>query len=536
MAVAMGAAVLCVSAGLIQAFVPVGLPSASGAPALRGSASFQGQSQSQSSSATTAMAVVSTLGVAALAAGLVRRRPNAVIARQAETGFKMSKSVPFLPVSPALEGYVGEEEGFDPMGVSLAIDIRWLREAELKHARVAMLATLGWITTDLGVRVPGPMFQVSTLQAHDAMVDFSSMSQMLVWIGYAELYGFLAIINMMEGKTERKPGDFGLRALYPADEKGQYEMQLKELRNGRLAMLAYSGIVTSAVLTGGTWPFFAVPSEQTKTQATKGSALCGASAPLRRAATAGVSACRALETSKSLPFLPKPKNLDGLVGFKEQEFDPLAFGELVDPKWLREAELKHGRVTMVACLGFMAQQYITMPGMTPTPNALDAVYTPGGLQGLGLIIAAAGWIESSAYGGKLTMLDMFENSDRTPGDLNFGSGFLKGKSEDEIYDLKLKELNNGRLAMMAFGGMIHHNIVVQGPLFPIFPEGWAGPQGSWTEENTGFITELVRGTAGWNGTFENAPKGFYPQGPNQWTPESPPDMVVELNLGGAIGL
>ena len=33
------------------------------------------------------------------------------------------------------------------MGFSLAIDIRWLREAELKHGRVAMLATVGWITT-----------------------------------------------------------------------------------------------------------------------------------------------------------------------------------------------------------------------------------------------------------------------------------------------------------------------------------------------------------------------------------------------------
>ena len=44
----------------------------------------------------------------------------------------------------------GEEEGFDPMGFSLAIDIRWLREAELKHGRVCMLATVGWIATDLG--------------------------------------------------------------------------------------------------------------------------------------------------------------------------------------------------------------------------------------------------------------------------------------------------------------------------------------------------------------------------------------------------
>merc|ERR1719324_1659008 len=87
------------------------------------------------------------------------------------------------------------------------------------------------------------------------MVDFSSMGQMLVWIGYAELFGFLAITNMMEGTTDRKPGDFGLRALYPSDEQGQYDMQLRELRNGRLAMLAFSGIVTVGVLTGKTWPF-----------------------------------------------------------------------------------------------------------------------------------------------------------------------------------------------------------------------------------------------------------------------------------------
>ena len=24
--------------------------------------------------------------------------------------------------------------------------------------------------------------------------------------------------------------------------------------------------------------------------------------------------------------------------------------------------------------------------------------------------------------------------------------------------------------------MVHHNLVVKGPLFPLFPEGWEGPQ------------------------------------------------------------
>merc|ERR1712232_448899 len=395
-------------------------------------------------------------------------------------GYKMSKSVPFLPVPPALEGYVGEGEGFGSMSFSLAIDIRWLREAELKHARVAMLATTGWIATDLGLRVPGEPFQVSTLEAHDAMVKFGSMPQMLCWIGYAEMFGFLAIIAMMEGKTDRKPGDFYLRWLYPKDEKGQYEMQMKELRNGRLAMLAYGGIVTSAVLTQSTWPFFATGTDRRSTAAFgAGSALCGGlQGPSERVQVTGTAA---LERSRSMPFPPKPQNLAGYAG-EEQEFDPLGFSDTFDMKWLREAELKHGRVCMLATVGFFAQQYITFPGMTPTPDAPKAVYTasPGGMAAL---LFFAGYVESSSTGGKMTMLDMFEDTDREPGDLNFGKQFLLGKSEEEVKDLRLKELNNGRLAMMAFGGMVHHNLVVKGPLFPLFPEGWVGPQGTWQLES-----------------------------------------------------
>jgi len=46
---------------------------------------------------------------------------------------------------------------------------------------------------------------------------------------------------------------------------------------------------------------------------------------------------------------------------------------------------------------------------------------------------------------------------------------------EDIMDIKTKEVNNGRLAMLGLGGMVHHNIVVDGPLFPTIPAGWAGP-------------------------------------------------------------
>jgi len=77
------------------------------------------------------------------------------------------------------------------------------------------------------------------------------------------------------------------------------------------------------------------------------------------------------------------------------------------------------------------------------------------------------------------MLDMFEDGKEPGYHFNFGAGFLKGKDEKQVYDTKLKELNNGRLAMLGFSGMVHHNLVVKGPLFPLIPDGWKGPQGSW---------------------------------------------------------
>eukprot|EP00435_Cladocopium_sp_Y103_P051067 s1521_g15.t1 len=414
--------------------------------------------------ASTSSSVARSAGRGALAGAQQKSRSN--VARKAEKGYKMSAAVPFLPMSPALEGIPGEEEGFDPMGFSLAIDIRWLREAELKHGRVAMLATVGWITTDLGLRVPGDAFQISTIEAHDAMVKFGSMPQILVWLGYLELFGFLAIINMQEGKTDRKPGDFGLRGFYPADAKGQYDMQLKELRNGRLAMLAFSGIATVGVLTQEKWPFFDAVVNAVPASHEARSALCGSAFTGRTLAVA-----RHASSSKSMPFLPKPQNLGGLVG-SEAEFDPLGFSDTFDIKWLRESELKHGRVCMLATIGFVAEQYIQFPGFTAAPDALQAIYTAP-VNMTALLLFAAGYIESSTYNGKLTMLDMFEGegAKRAPGDLNFGKRFLP-QDKAQADELAMKELSNGRLAMLAFSGMVHHNLVVKGTLsrLPELPE------------------------------------------------------------------
>ncbi len=64
--------------------------------------------------------------------------------------------------------------------------------------------------------------------------------------------------------------------------------------------------------------------------------------------------------SESVPFLKQPANLDGsLPG--DVGFDPLGFSEVFDVRVLREAELKHGRIAMLATLGYLVQEVYTFP-------------------------------------------------------------------------------------------------------------------------------------------------------------------------------
>jgi len=170
---------------------------------------------------------------------------------------KMSESMPYLQYPENLEGWVGGEKGFDPLGVTDALPVYWVREAELKHGRVCMLATVGWIATDLGMRFPGEQFQnVSTIAAHDKMLQLGIMGPFLATVGIYEIYSGWLLFNGWTGQVNRDAGDFFLgKNFLPKDEAKANEMRLKELENGRLAMLAFSGICTQAVLTGKTWPF-----------------------------------------------------------------------------------------------------------------------------------------------------------------------------------------------------------------------------------------------------------------------------------------
>jgi hypothetical protein len=58
---------------------------------------------------------------------------------------EMSQSMPFMARPVALDGTLAGDVGFDPLGFAKNTDdLMKYREAEIKHARLAMLAAAGW--------------------------------------------------------------------------------------------------------------------------------------------------------------------------------------------------------------------------------------------------------------------------------------------------------------------------------------------------------------------------------------------------------
>jgi Chlorophyll A-B binding protein len=166
-------------------------------------------------------------------------------------------AMPFLPAADNLKGYVGDDIGFDPLRFSDYFPMDYLREAELKHGRICMMAVVGFITTDIGLTVHPLGTGVASRAAHDLLAAKGVMGNLAWPIALFEVVSYLAVSEMLSG-SGRAPGDFMFGSFYLKGKSPDAVAKLKynEIMNGRLAMLAFSGMVTQSVMFDKGFPYF----------------------------------------------------------------------------------------------------------------------------------------------------------------------------------------------------------------------------------------------------------------------------------------
>jgi len=296
-----------------------------------------------------------------------------------------------------------------------------------------MFATIGYIVPEY-YKLPGflsPSYGIEFSEVPNGLGALSKVPA-LGWLQIILLAG-VTEVQIYKDRVNGEPGNYGAGFLgcksigltsngFTDPEYRKMKLNA-ELANGRLAMMAIIGMFFQDGLTGSAWGDWALYTDS----------------PLRAFES---------ETGVQPP-----------VGF----WDPLGLssdGSAFNFARRREVELKHGRVSMFATIGYIVPEYYKLPGFLSPSYGIEFSEVPNGLGALSKV-PALGWLQIILLAGVTEVQIYKDRVNGEPG--NYGAGFLGCKSigltsngftDPEYRKMKLNaELANGRLAMMAIIGM-----------------------------------------------------------------------------------
>jgi len=176
-------------------------------------------------------------------------------------------------LSMMVEGASAPFGFWDPAGLSklgTPATQAWFKAAELKHSRVAMAATVGWIVNEAGIVFDGniatgvPFSSLGKgVQAWENVPDAGKL-QIILAAGAIEFASEAKQPHYMRGgRPGQTAGPFGLRLWDPLNYNGGMDEETKatkrqmEVNNGRLAMIGAASFVAAPTRnrpTEAPWP------------------------------------------------------------------------------------------------------------------------------------------------------------------------------------------------------------------------------------------------------------------------------------------
>jgi len=390
--------------------------------------------------------------------------------------------------SGAFENELGVQPpvGFwDPLGFcddGDEFDFRRRRCVEIKHGRVSMLACIGYIVPEY-FKWPGYLSPSTGLKFSDVPHGLAAITKVpavgwmqIVFFGLAmELFAMnqspkdppgklssrlvFGLTDVNVGINQYTWGPFGIPNAPPIEDPEVKKRKLNaEIANGRLAMFAIMAMMFQNGTVGTTGPEMWLPAAAEDTK------------------------LRAFENELGV----QPP-----VGF----WDPLGFcddGDEFDFRRRRCVEIKHGRVSMLACIGYIVPEYFKWPGYLSPSTGLKFSDVPHGLAAI-TKVPAVGWMQIVFFGLAMELFAMNQNAKDPPGKLSsrlvfgltdvnvginqytwgpFGIPNAPPIEDPEVRKRKLNaEIANGRLAMFAIMAMMFQN----GTVGTTGPEMWLPP-------------------------------------------------------------
>jgi hypothetical protein len=159
-----------------------------------------------------------------------------------------------------LPGNTAPIKSFDPLSLATVGSdetLAWFRAAELKHSRVAMLATTGYIVQAAGFHFPGMLSKDISFESLSSIKPFDAWDA-VPDAGKAQILGTIFVAELAtesKGTHYMKGGPLPTIVFPPIDFSGVSAETLKlkqnrELNNGRLAMIAIMSFIAANSIEG----------------------------------------------------------------------------------------------------------------------------------------------------------------------------------------------------------------------------------------------------------------------------------------------